>query len=91
VICSHSLAKLVNTIFVRVLLLVLARVFSMASLQGWKDPRFRVVALPSTVDFTAILWTAAKVWLGGNWPAKQFTVDYIEDTQKIDDAFLRTI
>ena len=31
---------------------------------------------------------AAKVWLGKLATENNFTVDYIEDTEKIDDAFL---
>jgi uncharacterized protein len=74
---------------VRVLLLALA----MCSCNGVvlardKVPRFRVVALAERGGIHKPFVDAAKVWLAKLASENNFTVDYIEDTQKIDDSFL---
>jgi uncharacterized protein len=51
-------------------------------------PHFRVLALAERGGIHKPFVDAAKVWLAGFASANSFSVDYIEDTQKIDDAFL---
>ncbi len=51
-------------------------------------PRFRVVAIAEHGGIHQPFVDAAKIWLGKLASENNFTVDYIEDTEKIDDAFL---
>ena len=53
-----------------------------------KAPRFRVLALAEHGGIHQPFVDAAKVWLGKLAQEQNFSVDYIEDTQKIDDAYL---
>jgi len=52
------------------------------------EPRFRVVALAEQGGLHAPFVDAAKIWLNKLAAQSNFTVDYIQDTGKIDDAFL---
>jgi uncharacterized protein len=49
---------------------------------------FRVVALAEHGGIHKPFVDSAKLWLGKLASENNFTVDYIEDTEKIDDAFL---
>jgi uncharacterized protein len=75
------------------LLLVLLSAFSASffdrgvAAQG-KAPNFHVIALAERGGIHKPFVDAAKVWLGKLAREKNFTVDYIEDTQKIDGTFL---
>jgi type 1 glutamine amidotransferase len=51
-------------------------------------PRFRVIALAEHGGIHKPFVDAAKVWLARMATENNFTVDYIEDTEKINDAFL---
>ena len=53
-----------------------------------KDPSFRVIALAEHGGIHKPFVDAAKTWLGKLAGDNNFAVDYIEDTEKIDDAFL---
>jgi type 1 glutamine amidotransferase len=53
-----------------------------------KAPSFRVIALTEHGGIHKPFVDAAKIWLGKLASENNFTVDYIEDTEKIDDAFL---
>ena len=53
-----------------------------------KSPRFRVIALAEHGGIHKPFVDAAKVWLAKMADENNFTVDYIEDTEKINDAFL---
>ena len=53
-----------------------------------KAQRFRVIALAEHGGIHKPFVDAAKVWLGALANSENFAVDYIEDTEKIDDAFL---
>jgi uncharacterized protein len=53
-----------------------------------KAPSFRVIALAEHGGIHQPFVDAAKIWLGKLAEEKNFSVDYIEDTTKIDDAFL---
>ena len=51
-------------------------------------PKFKVVAIAEKGGIHKPFVDAAKVWLAQEGARDGFTVDYIEDTNKIDDAFL---
>ncbi|MGC1359736.1 MAG: ThuA domain-containing protein [Silvibacterium sp.] len=51
-------------------------------------PKFRVIALAEKGGIHKPFVDAAKVWLAQEATADNFSIDYIEDTSKIDDAFL---
>jgi type 1 glutamine amidotransferase len=53
-----------------------------------KSPRFRVLALAEHGGIHKPFVDAAKVWLGKVADENNFAVDYIEDSAKINDAFL---
>ena len=52
-------------------------------------PRFRAVALAEHASIHKPFVDAAKVWLGKLAAEEHFAVDYLEDTERIDRAFLR--
>jgi type 1 glutamine amidotransferase len=58
-----------------------------AAAQG-KASSFHVIALAEHGGIHKPFVDAAKVWLGKLASENNFTVDYIEDTEKIDEAFL---
>ncbi len=51
-------------------------------------PRFRVLAIAEHGGIHQPFVDAAKIWLAKMATENNFTVDYIENTDKIDDAFL---
>jgi type 1 glutamine amidotransferase len=51
-------------------------------------PKFRVIAIAEKGGIHQPFVDAAKIWLQQEAIADNFSIDYIEDTQKIDDAFL---
>ena len=51
-------------------------------------PKFRVVALAETNSIHRPFVDAAKIWLAKESAADHFAIDYITNTEKIDDAFL---
>jgi len=53
-----------------------------------KVPSFRVIALTEHGGIHKLFVDEAKIWLGKLASENNFNVDYIEDTEKIDDAFL---
>jgi len=74
---------------VRFLALALALCFigHVVEAQG-KPARFHVIALAEHGGIHKPFVDAAKVWLGKLASENNFSVDYIEDTARIDDAFL---
>ena len=52
------------------------------------QPKFRVVAIAEAGGIHKPFVDAAKIWLNKLAAQSNFTVDYIQDTGKIDDAFL---
>jgi type 1 glutamine amidotransferase len=52
------------------------------------QPRFKVIAIAEKGGIHKPFVDAAKVWLAHEANTDGFTVDYIENTDKIDDAFL---
>jgi uncharacterized protein len=80
--------SLANTLML-VLLSAFAGLFlnDVVAAQG-KAPSFHVIALAERGGIHKPFVDTAKVWLGKLASENNFTVDYIEDTEKIDDAFL---
>src|SRR5271155_2741220 len=75
--------------FVRFLALALAFCFIGHVVEAQDKPaRFHVIALAEHGGIHKPFVDAAKVWLGKVASENDFSVDYIEDTAKIDDAFL---
>ena len=68
-------------------ILVLFLITASAALAA-TPPRFRVVALAEPGGLQAPFVVAAKIWLDKQAAQNDFTVDYIENTDRIDDAFL---
>jgi len=78
-----------NHFLARALLLALAACFMNGVLAAQtKSPSFRVIALAEHGGIHKPFVDAAKPWLAKLASENNFTVDYIEDTEKIDDAFL---
>ena len=86
---SRALRKSLAKIFMLVLLPAYAALFlnDVAAAQG-KAPSFHVIALAERGGIHKPFVDTAKAWLGKLASENNFTVDYIEDTEKIDDAFL---
>lgn len=61
---------------------------SAAGLGQPAHPKFHVVAIAERGGIHKPFVDAAKVWLAQEAVADGFTIDYIEDTDRIDDAFL---
>lgn len=75
--------------FLRLLLVVVAMSLSAALLSAQeKTPTFRVIAIAEHGGIHKPFVDRAKTWLGKLAADNNFAVDYIEDTEKIDDAFL---
>ncbi|OKS84953.1 ThuA domain-containing protein [Mucilaginibacter polytrichastri] len=61
------------------------------SYTGWaqtKTPRFRVIALYENGGHHVAYSKAARIWLDSLAATNNFAIDYIQSTDKIDDAFL---
>lgn len=71
--------------FVLALLIVM---FTTAGAAQSTDPRFRVIALAEAVGIHRPFVDAAKTWLEKLASENRFSIDYIENTDKINDAFL---
>jgi len=86
------LAPLPNTLsklLLLVLLPSLAQVFfASPATPETETPAFRVIALAEHGGIHKPFVDAAKPWLAKLATENNFTVDYIENTEKIDDAFL---
>ena len=86
---SKALRNSLASILMLVLLPAFAALFlnDVVAAQG-KAPSFHVLALAEHGGIHKPFVDAAKVWLGKLASENNFTVGYIEDTEKIDDAFL---
>jgi hypothetical protein len=71
--------------FVLALLIV---IFTTAGVAQSTDSRFRVIALAEAGGIHRPFVDAAKAWLEKLASENKFSIDYIENTDKIDDAFL---
>ena len=61
---------------------------AMASTQQNSAPKFNVIALAEANSIHRPFVNAAKIWLEKQAAENNFSVDYIENTDKIDEAFL---
>jgi type 1 glutamine amidotransferase len=68
--------------------LVLLPMCSAVCLGQPMQPKFKVLAIAERGGLHQPFVNAAKVWLAREAQEGGFTVDYIEDTKRIDDAFL---
>jgi uncharacterized protein len=59
-----------------------------AAMAQQANPQFKVIAIAEKSGIHKPFVDAAKVWLAHEAIADGFTIDYIENTDKIDDAFL---
>jgi type 1 glutamine amidotransferase len=86
---SRALRNSLAKIWILVLLPAFAALFlnDVVAAQG-KAPSFHVIALAERGGIHKPFVDTAKVWLGKLASENNFNVDYIEDTEKIDDAFL---
>jgi type 1 glutamine amidotransferase len=86
---SKTFLSLRNNILLRLLLLAVTSLpFHHVLAAQTKTPSFRVIAIAEHGGIHKPFVDAAKVWLAKEASENNFTVDYIEDTEKIDDAFL---
>jgi len=67
---------------------VLAPMFSGASAAQTSKPEFKIIALAEAGGIHRPFVDAAKVWLQKLAVENHFSVDYIENTDKVNDAFL---
>jgi uncharacterized protein len=70
------------------LIVLLAVCCTNPSIAQAATPKFRVIALAEAGGIHRPFVDAAKVWLGKLATEKQFSIDYIENTDKVDDTFL---
>jgi type 1 glutamine amidotransferase len=81
--------KWLHSLFQRLLLLVAATSLSAGLLCAQeKTPTFRALAIAEHGGIHKPFVDRAKIWLDKFAADNNFAVDYIEDTEKIDDAFL---
>src|SRR5258708_29198537 len=67
---------------------LLLRISTGASMAQNAPPKLKVIALAEAGGIHRPFVDAAKVWLDKQATDNNFSVDYIQDTDKIDDAFL---
>jgi hypothetical protein len=66
----------------------LALIFTSASMAQRSKPKFKIIALAEAGGIHRPFVDAAKVWLQKLAAENNFSVDYIENTDKVNDAFL---
>src|ERR1700751_3453060 len=84
-------ASRLNVVGISVLalsVLAIGLCISSSAIAQEKAPRFRVVVLTEQGGIHKPFVDAAKEWLNALARKDDFTVDYIESTEKIDDTFL---
>jgi uncharacterized protein len=86
-------AARVRSGFSRIVPLCVALIVGLAAFTGalkaqTAAPKFRIVAIAEPGGLHKPFVDAAKIWLAQEAVTDGFTVDYIENTDKIDDAFL---
>src|SRR5580700_2169209 len=67
---------------------VLALIFPSAGMAQSSKPKFKIIALAEAGGIHRPFVDAARVWLQKLAVENNLSVDYIENTDKIDDAFL---
>jgi len=84
-----SQKRAVGRLFIAALFLICGQVCLPRLAAGQeKTPQFRVIALAEHGGIHKPFVDAAKIWLGKLAEENSFTVDFIEDTEKINDEFL---
>jgi uncharacterized protein len=74
---------------IRLALILAVFIFAMKGVEAQSShPEFRVVAIAEKGGIHRPFVDAAKLWLANEARSDNFSIDYIEDTDKIDDAFL---
>jgi len=69
-------------------LAILLLVFGNTVLAQGQRPKFRVIALAEENSIHRPFVDAARAWLEKEAVAGNFSIDYVHNTEKIDDAFL---
>jgi type 1 glutamine amidotransferase len=72
----------------KIALALLFIILGIGSSNAQKSPRFKVIALYENGGYHIEYSKAAKVWLNKLAADSNFTIDYIQNTDKIDSAFL---
>jgi type 1 glutamine amidotransferase len=84
--CTGSLSnRLIGRVSAIFALLLLC---GTAALAQSPQPKFKVIALAESNSIHRLFVDAARVWLEKEAIAGNFSIDYIQNTEKIDDAFL---
>src|SRR5579863_4415551 len=81
---KHGVGLLFRACIVAALLAICAN----GALAKPGGPRFRVIALAEKNSIHKPFVDAAKAWLEKEAIANSFSIEYIENTEQIDDAFL---
>jgi len=83
-LCLNSLLQKSYRLVVTAFLLL----FATAIFAQTQQPKFKVIALAEANSIHKPFVDAAKVWLAKEAIAGNFSIDYIQNTEKIDPAFL---
>jgi uncharacterized protein len=86
--CSSRFQSLLNMTAQLLVLLFISSAVTKAASPKDTSPRFRVVALAEPGGIHEPFVNAAKIWLDKLASQNDFAVDYIQNTDKINDAFL---
>lgn len=86
-ILHHTRSRFAALIFCLFLTLFLS-LFAVESAAQTAEPRFKVIAIAEAGGIHKPFVDAARIWLDKLAKEENFTVDYIENTDKIDDEFL---
>lgn len=87
-VCRRPRPSLFQRVSLPCLLILLLASCSGALCAQVRPPRFRVLALAEVGGIHQPYVEAAKVWLAKEAVLDDFTIDYIQNTDKIDPAFL---
>ena len=82
---QSPLSLFIRQIWIAILLTCLVPIAASAQAHS---PKFRVIAIAEAGGIHKPFVDAAKIWLAQVAKEEDFTIDYIENTDKIDDAFL---
>ena len=86
--CSKPRRACVQLVLMLSWLLQSVLICSTATVAQTAGPRFKVIAIAEAGGIHKPFVDAAKLWLGKLAAAENFSVDYIQDTERIDDRFL---
>lgn len=85
---TSRLSLSIRGLFCAWLIAMLPLMSAMGSARQNSAPKFNVIALAEANSIHRPFVNAAKIWLEKQAAENNFSVDYIENTDKIDDAFL---